>query len=79
MCLCVVCYAVVARFKERNGIMVVIKDKDSGIEVSVPCCGGGDGMARFPTRCNDVYCGEHLNPCGLRGGLRGVSAVVVRD
>ena len=37
-----------------------------------------DGSARFPTRYNDVYCGEHLNPYGPRGGLRGVSAVVVR-
>lgn len=37
-----------------------------------------DGSARFPTRYNDVYCGEHLNPYGPRGGLRGVSAVAVR-
>ena len=59
--------------------MVVIKDKDSGIGISVLRCSGGDRMARFLTRCNDVYCGERLNPCGLRGGLRGVSAVVVRD
>ena len=37
------------------------------------------GSACFPTRYNVVYCGEHLNPYGPRGGLRGVSAVVVRD
>ena len=36
-----------------------------------------DGPARFSTRYNDVCCGEHLNPCGPRGGLRGVSVVVV--
>lgn len=38
-----------------------------------------DGSVRFPTRYNEVFCGEHLNPYGPCGGLRGVSAVVVRD
>ena len=38
-----------------------------------------DGSACFPTRYNVVYCGEYLNPYGPRGGLCGVSAVVVRD
>jgi hypothetical protein len=37
------------------------------------------GSSNYPTRWNRIETGDHMNPFGPKGGLRGVCGVVVRD
>lgn len=38
-----------------------------------------DGSREYPTRYNRIETGDHLDPFGPRGGMRGVRGVVIRE